>query len=195
MIDILNLEGGINIDRLTNKEIKNIIEQTHFMDIRDRMAIDVLHQYVFVLHENLSDLTDEEINKARDYVDSLNKTKYKEVTYDDELIYFSNQQIFGATSNYNYEDVERRLYKQIESINNAFGVNDWHFVLYYDMCEPDLIYLKHKNQYLMTIKYNMKDMSISSCEKLINDDMINVGYIYNNYCIEKDIDSMDDIKI
>ena len=80
--------GGINIDRLTNKEIKEIIEKTHFMDVRDRMAIDVLHQYAFVLHENLSDLTDEEINKARDYVDSLDKTKYKEV-----LNYFKYERV------------------------------------------------------------------------------------------------------
>lgn len=164
------------------------------MDVRDRMAIDVLHQYAFVLHENLSDLTDEEINKARDFVDSLDKTKYKEVIYDDELIYFSNQQIFGATSNYDYKDIEKHLYDQIESINNAFNVDNWHFVLYYDMSEPDTLYLKHKNQYLMTIKYNMKDMSISNCEKLIHDDMINVGYIYNN-CYNKDITSMDDIRI
>ena len=96
------------------------------MDVRDRMAIDVLHQYAFVLHENLSDLTDEEINKARDFVDSLDKTKYKEVIYDDELIYFSNQQIFGATSNYDYKDIEKHLYDQIESINNAFNVDNWH---------------------------------------------------------------------
>ena len=58
------------IEKFTNDEIRKLVSETYFMDRTDRMTIDLLNHYAFVLHENVSDITDEEIEIARNYAES-----------------------------------------------------------------------------------------------------------------------------
>ena len=58
------------------------------MDRTDRMTIDLLNHYAFVLHEDVNQLTDEEIDVARNYAESyLEKNSFWE-SYNDDFKLF-----------------------------------------------------------------------------------------------------------
>ena len=193
------------MDRLTNDEIRNLVCQTYFMDRSDRMVVDLLNHYAFVLHENLSDLTDDDIEKARNFADNYLKEDWKWEVYDQRFNYFVNQQRFKAITSNDYNNLEKKAYDVIYFVNNVMGVNDWNFKIYYSVDHGDCLLLSKPDIdgcYLnIDLVYNYEMDSLKANKIKITDEMEELGIIYPNcYKIKKSktknvVDSDIDIKI
>jgi len=193
------------MDRLTNDEIRNLVCQTYFMDRSDRMVVDLLNHYAFVLHENLSDLTDDDIEKARNFADNYLKEDWKWEVYDQRFNYFVNQQRFKAITSNDYNNLEKKAYDVIYFVNNVMGVNDWNFKIYYSVDHDDCLLLSKPDIdgcYLnIDLVYNYEMDSLKANKIKITDEMEELGIIYPNcYKIKKSktknvVDSDIDIKI
>lgn len=55
------------IKKLTNDEIKKIVSETCFINLEDKMTVDLLNEYVNVVHKDIAELTDNEINEVREF--------------------------------------------------------------------------------------------------------------------------------
>lgn len=175
------------------------------MDRNDRMVVDLLNHYAFVLHENLSDLTDEDIELARNFANSYLKEDWKWEVYDQRFIFFVNQQRFKAITNNDYNNLEKKAYDVIYFVNNVMGVNDWNFKVYYSVEHDDCLLLSKPDKdgcYLnIDVVYNYETDSLKANKIKITDEMEELGIIYPNChkikkSSSKSVDDSDiDIKI
>ena len=55
------------IKKLTNDEIKKIVSETCFINLEDKMNVDLLNEYVNIVHKDIAELTDNEINEVREF--------------------------------------------------------------------------------------------------------------------------------
>lgn len=170
--------------------------ETYFMNPEDRMIIDLLHQYAFVLHEDVKDLTDEEIDFARNFATKYleKNTHYKR--YDQDFTKFVNKQTFKALTNQDYELIEKEIYQKVLEVNNLVNIYDWDIDIYYDIDYGDKLLLSriNKDGYhdKINLIYNFKYKSFCSCNIKISDEMYELGNIhYNSYSI----DELNNIKI
>lgn len=166
------------------------------MELSDRITLDLLNHYTFVLHEDLSDLTDDEINKARKFAEELSSKKIKYKQYTEEFMFFVNKQRFNAITNKDYDLVRKNLYDVIDSINGVMGVYDWDFKVYYDIDDIDCLYLSHiderTNEEEFILKYNMNNKELSCFYRDKNDDLNQIEHLFND---DYSLNKMDDIKI
>lgn len=165
------------------------------MDRNDRMIIDLLNSYAFVLHENINDLTDKEINDARNFAQKHLNNSYKWKMYDSAFELFVNKQRFEAITNTDYDLLEKNLYNKICSINNLMNIYDWDFDIYYDIDYEDSLLLSRNNniEYNSNIDliYNIKNKSLCKCDIKISDEMYKLGNIYYNYLNYDEIDNIN----
>ena len=156
------------------------------MDRTDRMTIDLLNHYAFVLHENVSDLTDEEIEVARNYAKSyLAKSSFRE-SYEDDFKLFVNRQKFKAITNNDYNSIEKLIYQVVRDINDMVNIDDWEFDIYYSVDYENKILLSRLNKdgyyEKIDLAYDIVDRSFGSFDVPISDDMDKLGNInYNSY--------------
>ena len=156
------------------------------MDRTDRMTIDLLNHYAFVLHENVADLTDEEIEVAKKYAESyLEKNSFWK-SYDNDFKMFVNKQKFNAITNKDYDSIEKLIYQVVRDINDVVDIDDWEFDIYYSVDYENKMLLSrlNKNDYCEKIDlvYDIVDRSFSPFETSITDDMDKLGSInYNSY--------------
>lgn len=116
---------------MTNDEMRHLVGETYFMDIEDRMTLDLLNHFAFVLHEDVTELTDEEIELTRNFARKYLSKNYKWKTYVPEFNYFANRQRFEAIMGYIYEPVEKELFDKISAINSDCNIIDWNFDVYF----------------------------------------------------------------
>lgn len=156
------------------------------MDRTDRMTIDLLNHYAFVLHEDVSKLTDDEIDIARNYAESYllksNHWKY----YDSDFELFVNRQSFKAMTNNDYETLEKLMYQIIKEINDLVNIDDWELDIYYSLDYESKLLLSRLNKdgyhEKIDLIYDIDNRSFSSCDIPISDEMDKLGTInYNSY--------------
>ena len=166
------------------------------MNLDDRMVIDLLNHYAFILHEDVTKVTDEEIEVARDFAHKYLKDEYKYMFYDDKFKSFVNRQRFKAISGQEYELCEKELYKKINQINTLLDMYNWRFNIYYDIDYDNYLFLgtmDDKSQFeKITLKYDIKTGDISKCNLDVSDKMVELGNIYYNYY---SYDELTEIKI
>lgn len=145
------------------------------------MTIDLLNSYAFILHENIMDLTDEEISIARNFATNYLKKDWKWKEYDKKLNLFVSQQCFKAFTNYNYKDLEKKVFDTLSLVNNVVGVNDWDFNIYYYFEDADKLLLARANENGIygdiDVIYDIKKNTFSSCKIERTDDMEELGNI------------------
>lgn len=174
------------MEKLTNEEIKELINKTYFMEREDCMTIDLLNGYAFVLHENINDLSDEDINVARNYAkEYLSKqSNWKDYNLDFKL--FVNRQKFKAITHNDYELIEKLIYQVVKDINDMVNIDDWEFEIYYSVDYDNKILLSRKNKdgiyEKIDLNYDINNRTFSSCNIAISDEMDKLGNInYNSY--------------
>jgi len=156
------------------------------MDRTDRMTIDLLNHYAFVLHENVNELTDEEIDVARDYAESYLLRHHNWKSYDYDFTLFVNRQTFKAETNYDYIELEKLMYQVIKEINDLVNIQDWELDIYYS-CDYDnkILLSRIKNdgyQEKIDLIYDINNRTFNSCDISISDEMCKLGNInYNSY--------------
>lgn len=153
------------------------------MDLYDRITIDLLNHYAFVLHENVTDLTDEEVDVARKFATDLSKKTYKYKTYTDEFVKFANKQNFKGLTKFDYESLEKDLYLKIDSANSLLNIYDWCFKIYHIVDYNDYLLLGTNGEYgyveKIKLRYNIKTGALSSCDIEYSDEMMELGRIYH----------------
>ena len=156
------------------------------MERIDRMTIDLLNHYAFVLHEDVNDLTDEEIDDARNYAKKylLKQTNWKDYDIDFEL--FVNRQKFKAITNNDYDSLEKLIYQVVKEINDMVNIDDWEFDIYYSVDYENKLLLSRLNKdgyyEKIDLAYDIVDRSFGSFDATISDDMDKLGNInYNSY--------------
>ena len=173
------------------------------MDRSDRMVVDLLGHYAFVLHEDIMELSDEEIQLARNFADNYLEKNWKWKSYNSEYELFVNHQIFKAITNCDYSCLEDKLYKEISSINNIMGISDWNFKVYYSLDYENNLLLSKPDEYgincYINIIYDIRNETLSACNIKVTDDMKELGdinythYVFDNLKLTSDVDG--DIKI
>ena len=174
------------IERLSNEKIREYIDKAYYMKKSDRMLIDILLEYAFIMHEDLKDITDDEIAIARNYAESYleNKDFWKNYNSDFEL--FVNRQKFQFMTDNDYESIEKLIYQVVKEINDLVDIYDWDLDIYYSVDYENKLLLSRLNKdgYYEKIDliYDFVDRSFSPCDILISDDMDKLGNInYNSY--------------
>lgn len=166
------------------------------MNLDDRMIIDLLNHYAFLLHEDVTKVTDEEIEVARDFAHKYLEKEYKYKSYDHKFKTFVNMQKFKGLTSKEYKLCEKDLYKKILQVNNLFNVYHWKFNIYHNTDYNDYLLLgvmDEKSQFeRITLKYDIRTGAISKCDMDMSDDMMELGNIYYNYY---SYDELNDIKI
>jgi len=176
----------IIIEKYTNEEIRELVSKTYFMDRIDRMTLDLLNHYAFVLHENVSDITDEEIKLARNYAEKyLEKNDFWQ-EYNEDFKLIVNRQCFKAITNNDYETLEKLIYQVVKEINDMVNVDDWEFDIYYSVDYNNKLLLSRLNkdgyQEKINLIYDIDDKQFDSCDIPISNDMEKLGNInYNSY--------------
>lgn len=178
---------------MTNDEMRHLVGETYFMDIEDRMTLDLLNHFAFVLHENVTELTDEEIELTRNFARKYLSKNYKWKTYVPEFNYFANRQRFEAIMGYIYEPVEKELFDKISAINNDCNIIDWNFDVYFGVDYENCLLLARKfnndgNEKISLI-YDIYKKSFTSCDIEISCDFDLVGNIFKH-----DLNTIEKIK-
>ena len=156
------------------------------MDRTYRMTFDLLNHYAFVLHENVSELTDEEIETARNYAESYLEKRNSWNDYKEDFKLFVNKQKFKAITNQDYDSIEKLIYQVVRDINDIVNIDDWEFDIYYSVDYENKILLSRLNKdgyyEKIDLAYNIIDRSFGSFEMPITDDMDKLCNInYNSY--------------
>lgn len=158
----------------------------------DRMTVDLLNNYAFILHENLEDITDKEINKARNFANEYLKNNSKWKHYNYHLQLFINRQKFEAMTNNDYDLLRINLCETICQLNNLFNIYDWNFDIFYNIDYSDYLLLSKSQDGYIELMYNIRNNSFSKCHIQLSNDMYKLGNI--NYYDFK-IEQLDSVKI
>lgn len=164
------------------------------MEISDRMTIDLLSHYAYVLHEDVTKLTDYEIDVARKFAVGFTKNNYKYKEYTSDFNNFVDKQIYKAITKYDYEKLEKELFDEIKLCNDLVGINNWEYSIYSNYDYDDYLFIETKNNKSNTfkIRYNIKNKSIENCNIENSLDFNLMGIIYDN---SYDLEEIDNIKI
>ena len=156
------------------------------MDRIDRMTIDLLNHYAFVIHEDVNNLTDEEIEVARSYAENylIRATHWKK--YDPDFNLFVNRQCFNAMTNSNYNELEKLLYQVIKDVNDLVNIDDWEFDIYYSVDYGNKLLLSRLNKDVFKEKidliYNIDNRTFGESDIPLSSEMNKLGTInYNSY--------------
>lgn len=174
------------IERLTNNEIRKLVSTTYFMDRIDRMTIELLNHYAFVIHEDVKKLTDKEIETARNYAENYLTESVHWKTYNSDFEFFVNRQKFNAMTNNDYNELEKLMYQVIRDINDINDIDDWKFDIYYgvDFGNKLLFARINDDEYKERIDliYNIDTRTFSTSDIALSEDMYKLGTIdYNSY--------------
>ena len=165
------------------------------MDSVDRMTIDLLNNYAFVLHEDVSNIADDEIEVARKFAEEYLKKDYKWKDYDSNFCLFVNTQRVNAMIDNDVNQIKEDMYQKIVSLNNLMNVYDWYFDIYYCENIPDCFLLSKRSSFgsdNIDLSYNFKDNLFQSREMKVTDEMYKLGNLYYD-CM--DIVGLDVVKI
>lgn len=164
------------------------------MDPIDRMTIDLLNHYAFTLHEDVTNLTDDEINKAKEFATNYLNNKFKWKDYDPKFSLFVNEQVFNAITNNDFSQIKTDLYQKILSLNKLMNVYDWFFDIYYDVDMPECVLLSKRSSFpdRIDLTYNFNDKTFRNVYKKITNEMYKLGHLYYD-CM--DVDGLESIKI
>lgn len=164
------------------------------MDPIDRMTIDLLNHYAFTLHEDVTNLTDDEINKAKEFATNYLNNNFKWKDYDPKFSLFVSEQTFNAITGNDFSQIKVDLYQKILSLNNLMNVYDWFFEIYYDIDIPDCLLLSKRSSFpeRIDLTYNFKDKVFRNFEKEITNEMYKLSHLYYD-CMN--VDGLDGIKI
>ena len=136
-----------------NEIIRTLIDKSYFMNPVERLTYRLLSHYAFVLHDNPSDITDIEINEARQfalkYVERHNN-KLPQIL-DKESKEFVNKVILKTTTDINFDELVIKLLDKLK--------NDDYFIEFNF--------------------YNDSNYDRIVIEKYINDDIVPNFYIYD----------------
>lgn len=127
------------------------------MNIEDRITIALLNHYAFVIHENITDLTNEEIDTAREFAMTLNG---KYVEYSDAFKSFANQQRFKATTNKDYNVLMEDIFCQLNATHSLLNIYDWKYRVFYDLDYENYLLLAKEDEYgcvnKIDLQYNIQ---------------------------------------
>jgi len=164
------------------------------MEISDRMTLDLLSHYAYVLHEDVTKLTDTEIDEARKFATEFTKNNYKYKEYTSDFNKFVDKQIYKAITEYDYEILEKEIFDEIKLCNDLVGINNWRHSIYSNYDYDNYLFIETKNNKSNTfkIRYNIKNKSIENCNIENSSDFNLMGTIHNDsYTLEE----IDNIKI
>lgn len=152
------------------------------------MTINLLSRYAFILHENINDITDKEIDTARDFVSDYLKRNSFLKNYDKDFDLFANKQKFKVITSYDYDSIEKLIYQVIKEINDLVNIYDWEFDIYYNSDYKNTIFLSRLNNNgdceKIDLTYNINDKTFCSVDKPITQEMNKLGSInYNSYSL------------
>lgn len=138
------------------------------MNPEDRMTIELLNNYAYIFHEDVTKLTNREIDEARKFASEYTKNSYVYKEYNPQFEFFVNKQRFFAVTSFDYDILEKNLYDTLKHVNDAFNINNWNFRVYYDVDYSDYFLLGNvdKNGIVdgLKLKYNIKTEEISKCD-------------------------------
>lgn len=156
------------------------------MDRVDRMTIELLNHYAFVIHEDVKKLTDKEIEIARNYAENYLTESVLWKTYNSDFEFFVNRQKFNTMTNNDYNELEKLMYQIIRDINDINDIDDWKFDIYYNVDFGNKLLFARINddEYKERIDliYNIDTRTFSTSDIALSEDMYKLGTIdYSSY--------------
>ena len=133
-----------------NNEIRKLLGLSYFMQPEERLTYTLLLHYSYVLHEDVTKVSDEEIQKARDFSKLyLDNHRILPNDIDSELQSFVNKQVLKAITGMNFDDIKNEMAKKIYddlSISNCIGnLKKASLDYYFDTNNYDSIIIKVYN--------------------------------------------------
>lgn len=133
-----------------NNEIRKLLGLSYFMQPEERLTYTLLLHYSYVLHEDVTKVSDEEIQKARDFSKLyLDNHRILPNDIDSELQSFVNKQVLKAITGMNFDDIKNEMAKKIYddlSISNCIGnLKKASLDYYFDTNNYDSIIIKVSN--------------------------------------------------
>lgn len=173
------------IKEIINSEIRELVSRIYNLDKVDLMTIDLLSKYAFLLHDDIHDLTDDEINDARKFAITFLKSSNKWLEYNDKFKIFVNNHNFKSINNYDYKLLEKELYDKVLELNNLVNNYDWSFDIYFNADYDNKLFLSriNNNEYnnKINLSYDYKNKTFSKCDITLSDEMEKLGNIHYNY--------------
>lgn len=164
------------------------------MNPEDRMTIELLNNYAYVLHEDVTKITNREIDKARNFATEYIKNSYVYKEYNPQFESFVNKQRFFAITSFDYDILEKNLYDTLKHVNDAFNINNWNFHVYYDADYSDYFLLGNVDENGIVdglkLKYNIKTEEISKCDIPISSYTLIMGNLCYHTIDLKDISKL-----
>lgn len=184
------------IKQITNDKIRKLVSETYFINKVDRMTIDLLNQYAFILHENIQELKDEEINIARNYAENYLKKSNNWKYYDTSFELFVNKQSYQSMTDNNYELLEKDIFEEISKINNLINIDNWEYCIYYNTSYHNKLLLSKLNEKgyhdKISLIYDIENKLLNPCNIKLTKEMNKLSRIYQYYY---NYDELEKIKI
>ncbi len=161
-----------------NNEIRKLLGLSYFMQPEERLTYTLLLHYSYVLHEDVTKVSDEEIQKARDFSKLyLDNHRILPNDIDSELQSFVNKQVLKAITGMNFDDIKNEMAKKIYddlSISNCIGnLKKASLDYYFDTNNYDSIIIKVSNNNKSTFYIYDANINMLSRTK------------YNDYLLNK----------
>lgn len=171
-----------------NDVIRNLLDNSYFMDPVERLTYKLLLNYVFVLHEDVTKVTDAEIEEARTFAKEYLKEKGLFNFLDLDMKMFVNQQTLKAITDINYKKIEDTIIKKLTEKTNQ----DFYVKLYIDTNNYDKMIVIQTTYQIHSKNYYVYDLATGDftlSEKRINEknpnlDILNTIDIFRNKSID-----------
>lgn len=171
-----------------NDAIRHLLDNSYFMDPVERLTYKLLLNYAFVLHEDVTKVTDEEIEEARIFAKKYLKEKGLSNFLDLDMKMFVNQQTLKAITDINYKKIEDSIIKKMaEKTNQNFYLKIYIDTNNYDkMIVIQTTYEIHSRNYYI---YDLATGDLTLSKKRINEknpnlDILNTIDIFRNKSID-----------
>ena len=118
-----------------NEEIRKLLGLSYFMQPEERLTYRLLLHYAFILHEDVTKISDEEIERARNISRAyFQNHRILPKDIDNELQEFINKEILRAIANINFDDLKNEIAKKVYNdltMSNCIGNLKKASIIYY----------------------------------------------------------------
>lgn len=146
-----------------NKIIRSLLDNSYFMEPVERLTYRLLLHYAFIVNDDPSKISDNVIQKARDFA-VVYVNKYYNVlpdTLDEAMHRFVNKEIMKYTTGIEFDDIKMDI---INKLSNNLPESDCYITFFLDDDSYDNIIIKsvsYEEKKLDFYIYNLIDKSIN----------------------------------
>jgi hypothetical protein len=149
-----------------NDVIRTLLDNSYFMQPVERLTYRMLQHYAFVLNENPSQISDAEIQKARDYAKEYLKNNDMPSDINEEIELFINKERFLAITNIDYDSIKDTIKEDFSTVfDNDCYDND----VYFDE-DNDIIVKQTDKIGSVMYCYDLEERDITLITKRYSDD-------------------------